>query len=149
MTRSQISGACVAAALVAGLSFAPATASAAPAAASFGGVAETTSGNSLTQDVRHHRGHWRNGYGRRHGYGRRRHDGWGWGAAAAAGLLLSAPLWAGGYDHGDYDDSYSGAYAYGGGGGGYARCRATFRSFDPESGTYVGYDGVRRMCPYL
>ncbi len=29
------------------------------------------------------------------------------------------------------------------------RCTATFRSFDPTTGTYTGYDGLKRMCPYL
>ena len=29
------------------------------------------------------------------------------------------------------------------------RCARTFRSFDSDSGTYVGYDGVRRTCPFL
>lgn len=29
------------------------------------------------------------------------------------------------------------------------RCAATFRSFDPTTGTYTGYDGLKRMCPYL
>ncbi len=32
---------------------------------------------------------------------------------------------------------------------GYSRCAAEFRSFNPETGTYVGYDGVVRACPYL
>lgn len=29
------------------------------------------------------------------------------------------------------------------------RCEATYRSFNPRTGTYVGYDGVERVCPYL
>jgi hypothetical protein len=29
------------------------------------------------------------------------------------------------------------------------RCADTFRSFDPESGTYVNSNGQRRVCPYL
>lgn len=32
---------------------------------------------------------------------------------------------------------------------GMQRCAATFRSFDAATGTYVGYDGVTRLCPYL
>lgn len=32
---------------------------------------------------------------------------------------------------------------------GMARCAASFRSFDPSSGTYVSYDGETRPCPYL
>jgi hypothetical protein len=30
-----------------------------------------------------------------------------------------------------------------------ARCSAQFRSFDPRSGTYIGYDGETHVCPYL
>lgn len=29
------------------------------------------------------------------------------------------------------------------------RCAQTYRSFEPESGLYTSYDGVRRPCPYL
>lgn len=32
---------------------------------------------------------------------------------------------------------------------GLSRCAATFRSFDPDSGTYVTYDGETVLCPYL
>lgn len=32
---------------------------------------------------------------------------------------------------------------------GMARCAATFRSFDPDTGTYVTYDGETLRCPYL
>lgn len=28
----------------------------------------------------------------------------------------------------------------------YRYCRSRFRSFDPESGTYLGYDGYRHFC---
>jgi hypothetical protein len=28
----------------------------------------------------------------------------------------------------------------------YSYCSAKFRSFDPASGTYLGYDGYRHMC---
>jgi hypothetical protein len=63
----------------------------------------------------------------------------------------------------DYDDygprsgsGYSGSgpaydsYAYSGGantGGDPAYCQQRFRSFDPSSGTYMGYDGRRHQCP--
>jgi hypothetical protein len=129
-----------AAALLAGSVFtAPASAAPAASVAATQGVSQAATSN--VEQVRSRRG-WR---GHRHRHSR----GWGWGAGAVgAGLLLTAPLWAGGYDDGYYDDGYDGAYAYGGGGG-YARCEATFKSFDPESGTYMGYDGIRRTCPYL
>lgn len=29
------------------------------------------------------------------------------------------------------------------------RCEETFRSYDPNTGTYIGYDGIERPCPYL
>ncbi len=94
------------------------------------------------QQVRDYRG-WGHRGGWRHHGGR----GWGWGLGGlAAGALLTAPLWAGGYD--GYYDGYGPDYAYGGGGD-VDRCEATFKSFDPASGTYLGYDGVRHMCPYL
>jgi hypothetical protein len=75
-------------------------------------------------------------------------------------LLLTSPYWAGGYGYGPYygDGPYYGNGYYGDdyadegggyGGGGVSRCAATFRSFDPRTGTYMGYDGVRRACPYL
>ena len=28
-----------------------------------------------------------------------------------------------------------------------AYCERTFRSYDPASGTYLGYDGMRHSCP--
>ena len=31
----------------------------------------------------------------------------------------------------------------------FERCAASFRSFDPRSGTYVTYGGETRICPYL
>ncbi len=31
----------------------------------------------------------------------------------------------------------------------YDRCADTYRSFEPSTGYYTGYDGVRRLCPYL
>lgn len=134
-----------AAALLAGVMMTSAS-SAAPASSSQAIASHVNGSDATVQTVRRggRHGHWR-------GHRRHRHGGWGgggWGAAAAAGLLLSAPLWAGGtyaYDE-PYDYSYGGtAYSY----GGEARCEATFRSYDPSSGTYMGYDGVRRMCPYL
>lgn len=34
-------------------------------------------------------------------------------------------------------------------GGQWSRCAQTYRSFEPDTGMYTGYDGVRRTCPYL
>jgi hypothetical protein len=131
-----------AAALLAGALMTSA-ASAAPASSLQSAVSYANSqSEAQIQEVRRGGRHWRGHRHRGHGFG-------GWGAAAAAGLLLSAPLWAGGtYAYDEPYDGYEGGYAaYGG--GGEARCEATFRSYDPASGTYMGYDGVRRACPYL
>lgn len=83
--------------------------------------------NDMVQDVR-----WR---GRRHG-----------GAVAAGvigGLALGAMLGAAaaappppayyGGPYGPYDDWY-------------AYCASKYRSFDPATGTFMGYDGIRRPC---
>ena len=145
MKRMGTSTLTAAAALLAGVMMTSA-AGAAPAS-SLQAVGSQVNGQDATvQTVRDGR------HGRWHGRRHRGHNGLGWGAAAAAGLLLGAPLWAGGtyaYDEPyDGDDGYDGgSYAYSG--GGEARCEATFRSYDPSSGTYMGYDGVRRACPYL
>lgn len=85
-----------------------------------------------------HRGdHRRNNWRWRH-----RDGGWGWGSGVAFGYGLgyglgyAAPYYA----YGDY--AYSGdddnAVAY---------CMSRFQSYDPSSGTYLGYDGLRHPCP--
>src|SRR4051794_16731216 len=77
--------------------------------------------------------------------------GWGWGAPVAGGLVagaliggaLAAPYNAPGY----YGPAY-GAPAYGPPPGdeiGY--CMQRYKSYDPNSGTYLGYDGYRHPCP--
>jgi hypothetical protein len=55
-------------------------------------------------------------------------------------------------DYGYYDDyAYGGnnyvAVAPGGAGGDVAYCESRFRSYDPSTGTYLGYDGLRHPCP--
>jgi hypothetical protein len=98
---------------------------------------------------------------------------WGWGAPAAAfvagGLIggaLAAPYYYGDYGYGPYYPRpyYSGAYypaPYYPGAGPYAAspayssagegdagyCAQRFRSYDPSTGTYMGYDGQRHPCP--
>ncbi|MCK9908144.1 BA14K family protein [Microbacteriaceae bacterium K1510] len=87
------------------------------------------------------------GHGGWHGGHR---GGWGWGAGAgfAAGALLGGALAAApryyysepGYAYGpgpayvDEDDSV-------------AYCSQRYRSYDPASGTFLGYDGYRHPCP--
>lgn len=79
--------------------------------------------------------------------GHHRHGGGGGAAIAgfAAGALLGGALAAqrpyGYYDNGYYDPGY----AMGGDGIGY--CMSRYRSYDPASGTYLGYDGYRHPCP--
>src|SRR5262245_33548573 len=59
------------------------------------------------------------------------------------------------YDYGYYDYGYPyyDDYAYGddyvavGPSGDAASCAQRFRSYDPSTGTYLGYDGIRRPCP--
>lgn len=78
----------------------------------------------------------------------------GWAPGLAAGAIVGGAIaatqpWAyGGY----YDDyAYAPGYSYGSGYGyrgdaeGY--CAQRFRSYDPASGTYLGYDGERHSCP--
>jgi hypothetical protein len=47
-----------------------------------------------------------------------------------------------------YSPGYNYSYGYspqGGGDVGY--CMRRFRSYDPRSGTYLGFDGLRHRCP--
>jgi hypothetical protein len=68
-------------------------------------------------------------------------------AGAVAGAALGGYYGGGyGYDNGYYDTGYYGSNA------GYnsdatAYCAQRFKSYDPSSGTYLGYDGVRHPCP--
>jgi hypothetical protein len=87
--------------------------------------------------------HWHGGYG---GWG---HGGWGWGGAAAGfaagaligGAVASGPYYGPGYYYGPP------AYAYAPGGPDAAYCAQRYRSYDPRSGTFLGYDGMRHPCP--
>jgi hypothetical protein len=118
---------------------------------------------------------WRGGFGRGGwGGGWRGGHGFGWGGAAAGlaagaiiggGVAASQP-WYGydydyspgynsyGYDPGYYSYGYDPGYGYAPGGyvapapgGDVAYCEQRFRSYDPASGTYLGYDGLRHPCP--
>ncbi len=102
-------------------------------------------------------GGWQGGGGFHHG------NGFIPGAVAGAvigGAIVGAPYgyyggpgyYAPGYDPGYYDDDY---YDQGpvvaapgpGGDDGVAYCMQTYRSYDPRSGTYLGFDGYRHPCP--
>jgi hypothetical protein len=87
---------------------------------------------------------------------RGRGGGWGIGAGIAAGALLGAGIAASRPYY--YDPYYAGPAYYGppavygpppgavdDDAVGY--CMQRFRSYDPSSGTYLGYDGFRHPCP--
>lgn len=83
--------------------------------------------------IARHRGNWNNH--NRHRWSnnwrwRRNH----WGSGVAVGLAFGAPYYA--YDRGYY-----------GGGDAVAYCMERFQSYNPASGTYLGYDGFRHPCP--
>jgi hypothetical protein len=129
---------------------APASVAAAPTG-SFASRASVASGSGRSWN----NGGWHNGW--RHGYRP--------GLGFAAGLAVGSGL---GYGYGGYYDGYYGddyaynddGYAYSdgyydAGAPGYvvssnddpASCAQRYRSYDPASGTYLGYDGQRHPCP--
>jgi len=134
-----------AAALLATGAMKAAPASAAPLSAPMG---LTNSVSSPVEAVQWRRGGWRGGY--RRGWG----PGIGIGAGLAAGAIIGGALAAPYY----YGPGYYGpGYAYGPGyvavepagpgGDAVAYCMQRFQSYDPASGTYLGYDGLRHPCP--
>lgn len=101
--------------------FAPATAVAAQSAVSNGSSAEVI-------DVR-----WRGRHHHHHHHHRHRGVG-AFGAGLAVGVI--GALVATGISEAAARDRYD-------------RCAAEFRSFDPETGTYITRSGEERLCPYL
>lgn len=96
-------------------------------------------------------GYYRGGGGG--GYYRHRYSG---AAPFIAGALVGGAIASQSYGYyGDpayYDDGYydGGAVAVEAapvGGDSVEYCRQTYRSYDPRSGTYLGYDGQRHPCP--
>ena len=76
------------------------------------------------------------------------HGGWGWGYGAAgfaAGALIGSALAPRPYYYGPPAYAYEVGPGYPGDAEAY--CESRFRSYDPASGTYVGYDGRRHACP--
>ena len=75
--------------------------------------------------------------------------------ALLGGALASRPYYGNGYyvAPGYYDYGYDDGYAYeppvvvGTDPSAVAYCEKRFRSYDPASGTYLGYDGNRHPCP--
>jgi len=78
--------------------------------------------------------------------------GWGWGPGLAAGALIGAGIAASRPYY--YSPYYYGPAYYGPGYDGppppndaAAYCMQRYRSYDPASGTFLGYDGLRHPCP--
>jgi hypothetical protein len=95
-------------------------------------------GESMLQIVQYRRYGGYNTYrgGNRYGYRRNygRNIGIGIGAAVIGGILLSEAARA------EHRTTHSGDWD---------RCAQTYRSFEPSTGMYTGYDGERHTCPYL
>ncbi len=84
--------------------------------------------------------------------------GYGYDGGAAVGLGIAGALIGGaiigatqpygyyGYPTGYYGPAYGAPAPYIGGDA-VAYCVQRFRSYDPYSGTYLGYDGLRHPCP--
>jgi BA14K-like protein len=107
----------------------PASSSTRPVAAATGDT------SSLVEQARY-----RGGYG---GYGYRGGRGYGRGAIGLgiAGAIIGGAIIANeGYRY--RTRRYASTSAR-------QQCADTYRSFDWDSGTYMGYDGVRHVCPYL
>jgi hypothetical protein len=85
--------------------------------------------------------------------------GWGLGAGLLGGAIVGGALAAPYYEYGEpfyysYGQPYYPSAAYGPGyypapgiGDDASYCASRYRSYDPASGTYFGYDGVRHPCP--
>ena len=107
----------------------------------------------LVETVQYRRG-WGGGY--RGGYYRGRGFG-GAGLGLAAGAIIGGAIigatqpygysgYGPGYGYSGYDPGYGYAAPYAGGDQvGY--CQQRFRSYDPASGTYLGFDALRHPCP--
>ena len=124
----------VAAALAAGVVAAPNVAAAAPSADA---LAITKATDTNLEAVR-----WGRGFG------------WGLGAGLLGGAIvggaLAAPYYYGPYYYGApyYYPPAAGYYpAPGYGGSANAYCANRYKSYDPATGTFLGYDGARHPCP--
>lgn len=79
--------------------------------------------------------------------------GWGVGAGFVAGAVIGGALAPYPYYYGPGPYYYGpGPYyapgpVYAPGGNAVAYCMQRFKSYDPASGTYLGYDGLRHPCP--
>jgi hypothetical protein len=112
----------------------------------------------FVEAVQYRRG-WHGGYrGRGFGGGYRGHGfgGMGVGLGIAGAILGGAVIASQPYGYRGYGPGYAYGPGYDPGyvssspsidGGEIAYCQQRFRSYDPSSGTYLGYDGLRHPCP--
>jgi hypothetical protein len=131
MHKIVMAGLALAGAMAAG----PGTASA-QAARADAGVSLAAAPQAMLSQVQY-RGRW---------HGRYRHwrGGWHHGGAVGAGI---AGLAAGAIIGGAIANSQAQGYYAPPAGGAVDYCMQRFRSYDPASGTYLGYDGLRHPCP--
>jgi BA14K-like protein len=95
-----------------------------------------------------------NAYGG-YGYGGYGYGGYGYGGYGYGGYDPGYTGYGPSYGGYGYDPGYQGYQGYDVGYAGYsasgaqdaAYCAQRFRSYDPASGTYLGYDGQRHPCP--
>lgn len=91
---------------------------------------------------------WGGGYGYRGGY--YRHGGWGWGGAAAglaAGAIIGGAIAANSAPYYYGPGYYAPPPGYAVDENAVAYCSQRYKSYDPASGTFLGYDGLRHPCP--
>ena len=130
--RKPILATAAAAALAIAMNMTPASAQVArPGVAA--DINAATASQSLKTDVQYRgRRHWRN-RARQHRNWRHRRGSWGPAVGAGvAGLIIGGALAS------QAAQARNDAVAY---------CMQRFRSYDPASGTYLGYDGYRHSCP--
>ena len=130
-----------AATMMAGLLASANVATAAPSASSLSFAAAGAS-HVETVQFRGRGGYYRGGRG----------IGLGIGAGILGGAILGGALAAPYYYRPYYGPSYYAPpppayYAPGPGGDAVQYCAQRFRSYDPRTGTYMGYDGYRHPCP--
>jgi BA14K-like protein len=118
----------------------------------FNDAATSNDAAPMVQQVQFRRG-WRGGW-RGRGWGSGIGPGIALGILGGAAIAASRPWYGNGYGPGyaygpgyEYEPSYSYEPGYGAPGGDPAYCQQRFRSYDPRSGTYLGYDGYRHPCP--
>ena len=106
-------------------------------------------GSSLMLAAAPAQARWHGHHGGWHHHGWHHGGGWGAGIAGfAAGAILGSALAPGpyyGYGYGPPAYAYEPGYADDD--SAVAYCEQRFRSYDPASGTYLGYDGHRHPCP--